>query len=579
MKRLLSILLVLAAFSHPEVHAQANIMVTSSTTDQVILGNYNPSNYMATTVLDDPDTISKGINARVSADSMHAYLEKLRSFHNRNTSSDTMSNTTGIGAARRWAYSKFQQFSSANENRLLPAYLQYDGTSCISSQFRDIIGVLPGMDTIDKSVIIVEAHIDSRCSDNCDTTCLAEGMEDNGSGTALVLELARVMSKYSYKRTIIFMLTVDEEQGLYGAKAMAVYLHQHNVPVHAVLNNDIVGGIFCGHTSSAPSCPGYADIDSTHVRLFSYGTFNSPNKQLCRFIKLEYKEMISAIATVPMGIYIMSNEDRAGRGGDHIPFREQGYTAMRFTAANENGDADVTNPNYMDRQHTSNDILGLDNNADNILDSFFVNFNYLARNTVVNGNAAGMAAIGPLSPDFTLSSTSPDNLIIDITQQQQYLNYRIGVRTTTDDWDSVYTFTGATSYTINNLTPGHYIVSVGSVDNKGTESLFSKELMFPVGVAEVNAAKQDIVLMQNQPNPSDESTTITMLVNKFGNYNDAYLSIRDITGREVKKINIALKQGMNEVDYEHGYNMSGIYTYSLIINNKLIDTKKMVFTN
>ena len=131
------------------------------------------------------------------------------------------------------------------------------------------------------------------------------------------------------------MATTGEEQGLYGAQAFANYAKAKGIKIKAVLNNDVIGGIICGYTSSAPSCPGYGDLDSTHVRLFSYGSFNAPCKGLSRFIKLEYKENLSSLVAVPMGINIMSPEDRTGRGGDHIPFREGGYTAMRFTAENE----------------------------------------------------------------------------------------------------------------------------------------------------------------------------------------------------------------------------------------------------
>src|SRR6202000_775537 len=127
----------------------------------------------------------------------------------------------------------------------------------------------------------------------------------------------------------------------------------------AVLNNDVIGGIICGHTSSAPGCPGFENIDSTHVRLFSYGGFNSFHKGLSRFIKLEYKEMIQPYAAVPMTINIMTPEDRTGRGGDHMPFRALGYPAMRFTAENEYGDADVTSPTYIEHQHTSSDSIGV----------------------------------------------------------------------------------------------------------------------------------------------------------------------------------------------------------------------------
>ena len=138
-----------------------------------------------------------------------------------------------------------------------------------------------------------------------------------------------------------------------------------DIPIKAVLNNDIVGGIICGETSSAPSCPGLNHIDSTQVRLFSVGGFNSPHKASQPVYQTGIQEMITpARHRFPMMVTIMSAEDRTGRGSDHIPFRENGYTAMRFTSANEHGNADVSDPEYHDRQHTSEDILGIDTDGD-----------------------------------------------------------------------------------------------------------------------------------------------------------------------------------------------------------------------
>lgn len=560
-------------------YAQTNILSTNALAEQILLGNYNPATYQATTVLNHPDTISKGILARVSADSLHAYLDKLRTFQNRNSGSDTVSNTKGIGAARRWIHSKFQHFSTQNENRLIPSYLQFDMNVCDMLQHRNIFAVLPGSDTADKSIVLIEAHVDSRCSGLCDTACLAEGMEDNGSGTALVMELARVMSKYSYNHTIVFMATMGEEQGLVGAKAFVDYVIQKGIKVKAVLNNDVVGGIICGKTASQPGCSGENSIDSTHVRFFSLGGFNSFHKQLSRYIKLQYKELIMPYATVPMGINIMTPEDRSGRGGDHIPFHQNGFTAMRFTSANEHGDANVGSVGYSDRQHTSADVLGIDKNNDTILDSFFVDFNYLARNTVINGNALGMAAISPKTPDFTLTNNGFNTLTVQITQETQYLKYRVGVRTTTNDWDSVYTFTGGTSYSIQTPIGGTYIVSVASVDTKNVESLFSREIMASLGVSKTQADNKGVQLLQNRPNPADEATMISVLVNSKMNYRDAYIAIRDIAGKEIKRMPIVLNEGVNEVQYEHGYHVSGTYIYTLMIDGKPIDSKRMVFAN
>jgi len=562
------------------LRTQTNIVSTNAAAEQVLLGNYNPSTYSASTVINHPDSISKGIYTRVSPDSLHAYLDVLRSFQNRNSGADTTSTVKGIGAARKWVFRKFQQFSAQNQNRLLPSYLQFDLAICGANQHKNIFAVLPGTDTSNKSVVIIEAHLDSRCAVLCDTACVAEGMEDNGSGTALVLELARIMSRYSYKNTIVFMLTIAEEQGLLGAEAFADYAVQKGIKIKAVLNNDVIGGVFCGHTASPPGCPGFGSIDSTHVRMFSYGGFSSFHKGLARFIKLEYKEMIRPMATTPMTLHVMTPEDRTGRGGDHIPFHQKNFTAMRFTSANENGDANVANVNYADRQHTSGDILGLDTNNDAVLDSFFVDFRYLARNAVINGNAAGMAAIGPKTPDFTMASPLGENIVITITQQTNYLKYRVGLRTTTYDWDSVYTFVGTTVDTIK-VPAGNYIASVASVDDKDVESLFSKELLLTVttGLKEQNRTVNACELLQNMPNPSDEATSISVLVNKSMNYSEAFISIKDLSGKEVSKMPIILKEGINEVQYNHGYHMSGTFVYTLVIDGKVIQSRKMVFTN
>ncbi len=580
MKLFLLFLISAISFTSIETSAQVKNICTDSAAEQVLLGLYDPATYVASVLINTPDTISRGINDRVSPDSLHTYIKALSTFRTRNSASDTVSAAYGIGAARRWVFNKFQQFSAQNEHRLIPSYLQFDTAMCGVLQHRNIFAVLPGVDTSDKSIIIIEGHIDSRCAGLCDISCNAQGIEDNGSGTSLVLELARVMSAYSYNHTIVFLITIGEEQGLFGAYAFANYAKAHGIKIKAVLNNDIIGGIICGHTSSAPGCPGYENIDSTHVRLFSNGGFNSFHKGLSRYIKLEYKERILPFANVPMGINIMTPEDRSGRGGDHIPFRQLNYTAMRFTSQNEAGDANITG-SYTDRQHTSSDSIGLDINSDGIIDTYWVNFNYLARNAVINGNAAGMIGICPPSPDFTLS-TVPGLLIINITQHPQFLNYKVGVRTTTNDWDTVYTFTGAAEAALE-VPPGNYIVSVASIDASGVESLFSRELMGAVlptnGIMTITGAAPEVHLLQNQPNPSDEATMISVLVNDNIHYKEAFISIRDLNGKEVSRSNITLTKGVNEITYDHGYNMSGTYMYTLIIDGKPIETKRMVFTN
>ena len=572
-------LVVFACFSL-SLLAQSNMLSTNPVAEQVMLGNYNPADYMPTQVIDQPADIVSHILQGVSPDSLHAWLEVLNDFHTRNTGSDTSSATTGIGAARRWVYSKFQQFSSENEGRLLPSYLQFDRNICGMGQHRNVFAVLPGTDGNLDDMILIEAHLDSRCESVCDVDCQAHGMEDNGSGSALVIELARVMSRLALKRTVVFMCTIGEEQGLYGADAFAKYAKNKGIKIRAVLNNDIVGGIICGETSSPPSCPGLNHVDSTQVRLFSAGSINSPHKQLARFIKLEYLEELEDLVSVPMLLTIMSAEDRTGRGGDHIPFRQQGYPAMRFTSANEHGNANTSDPDYHDRQHTTTDILGVDTDGDQVIDSFFVDFNYLSRNAVINGVAAAMAAIGPKTPDF--ETTKDDQLLhVNIDDPENYGQYRVFFRSLSNEFDSIWTVNSAVA-SVPKPAGGGW-VSVAAVDDNGIESLFSGEKI-PTTVNATGEVIEEIPakpieLFQNRPNPFDEATNIDFMVHDVPVYREAFIAISDLNGNTIKRLPVQLQPGINTVLYTHGYNVTGVYAYSIVVDGKVMDTKRMVFAN
>lgn len=571
---ILSILILSVGFS------QLNIHSTNITAEQILKGEYDPADYGAVAVIDDPDLIVQGINSAISADSLKSYLIQLSSFVNRNTGSDTISATQGIGAARRWAHDKFEEFSALHDNRLFTSYLQFDQLICDQGQHRNVFAVLPGTDVANHQVIVIEAHLDSRCASACDIECEAHGMEDNGSGSALVIELARVMSHFTYKNTFVFMLTTGEEQGLYGANAFSQYAKDENIPIKAVLNNDVIGGVICGETSSAPSCPGLNDIDSAQVRFFTAGGFNSPHKQLARYIKLQYREELLTHVTVPMQLTVMSAEDRTGRGGDHIPFRQDGFTAMRFTSANEHGDAGI-DLDYHDRQHTSDDILGLDTDGDEVLDSFFVDFNYLARNAAINGAGAAMIAVGPKPCDFLIETFEGPGIVIRITDEIGYPSYRVGLRTVTNDWDSVYVLEGNLD-TIYPPTSDNYILSVASVDNRGIESLFSREITFSNGELSLDGGKSPVLpfeLMQNRPNPFDEATIIGVRIHESIQYTTAFISIRDLQGREIERLPIQLSGEMTEVLYSHGYGKVGTFAYTLVIDGVDQMTKMMVFAN
>lgn len=565
--------------------AQTNIQVTHLEVDNILKGIYDPDDYVQSNPVTNPQTIIQGIQSEVNPDSLKQYIIQLASFQTRNTGSDTLSSTEGIGAARNWVFNKFQEFSAQNEGRLRPAFLKFEENICGMSEHKNVLGVLPGTDLSDPSIIVIEGHMDSRCDGGCDIDCQAEGVEDNASGTALVIELARVFSKYSFPQTIVFMTTTGEEQGLWGAYAMSNYCENENIPVKAVLNNDVIGGVACGETSSAPSCPGLDDIDSTQVRLFSSGNFNSSHKQLARFVKLEYQEELLPLVDVPMMVTIMTSEDRAGRGGDHIPFRMNGFSAIRFTSANEHGDAS-NGPGYEDRQHTSEDILGVDTNNDQEIDSFFVDFNYLARNARINGTAATVIAHGPETPDFhLLGYGTAEEPILDVTIDDYTpgMTYRIALRSSANDWDSVYT----TTQQFNQLTPPeatvHY-VSVAAVDANGLESLFGEEkraFKTQLGLEDIDLseAENGLQLMQNRPNPFDESTFISVFAAANEVDKNASIVIRDLTGKTIQRFDFVLTEGMNDIEYFHGFGKTGTFLYSLEVEGQLIASKQMVFAN
>ena len=576
MKSILSFARIfLFLISLPAFPQASNISCSNPIAERVMLGTYSPSEFPAPLVSLRADSIPARLLNQISADSMKAYTIRLAGFHNRNSGSDTLSSVKGIGAARTWIYQRFAAWSAAMGNRLLPAYLNFNQAICGINQHKNVLAVLPGTDTSDHSIVLIEGHMDSRCEGLCDTACLAQGVEDNASGTALTMELVRVMAGLNLKRTVVFMITTAEEQGLYGAEAFADYAQAKGIQISAVQNNDVIGGIICGTTASAPGCSGLNSIDSLQVRLFSSGGANSKHKQFARFVKLEYKENIRAIAPVKMLVSIMSPEDRTGRGGDHIPFRQHGYAAIRFTSANEHGNANVSLSSYSDRQHSTRDTLGVDKDGNAVIDSFFVDFNYLARNAVINGNAACMAASGPASPALSALLADTGKIAVSITGQAPF---RVGIRTVNNDWDSVYTIAQNID-TILLPFANRYYVSAASVDSLGIESLFSSEITLVTTAAEKTLENQMPELLPNRPNPFDEATLISVFAGNKKTWKKAALRISDMKGNILKVLPIELKEGLNEILYEHGYNMQGILNCTLLLDGKPFQSRQMIFAN
>jgi hypothetical protein len=582
MKKILFFFLIIISLTLPGF-SQTNITLSNPEALQILLGNYNPAVYTPSVIINHPDSILYGIVDNVSKDTLISYLMKIDSYYNRNTGSDTVSETRGIGAVRRWIHKKYGEYRAQCENRLVLSYLDFDINICGQTHHRNVLAILPGLDTTNKEIMVLEGHFDTRCEGACDTSCYSPGMEDNGSGTVLVMELARIMSRYAFDHTIMFASVTGEDQGLYGAKALSTYLKNNNVQIRSVFNNDVIGGIICGQTSSPPSCPGLNNIDSTHVRIFSYSyandtSVNSPHKQLARYVRLHQEERINPLLSTPMTLDIISWEDRIGRSGDHIPFRQRGYTSLRFCSKNEHGNGTGTPP---DRQHTTIDILGLDLSAppDGIIDSFFVDPNYLRRNIIMNGVNLGFLAVAPPSPspEFILSG---DTCIITLHgADTAYKHYRVGVRSRhsgTLYFDTVHIFTNSTQLFVPGIGSDRTrFISVANVKN-GVESLFSGEYMILAVGMEYNSMKDwGILMRQNRPNPFSDQTEIIIEASEAATIKEAALVISDLTGRTLRNIPIEMSPGMNTIFIKKEGLSPGMYIYSLRVAKNIIGIGKM----
>jgi len=286
-----------------------------------------------------------------------------------------------------------------------------------------------------------------------------------------------------------------------------------------------------------------------------------------------------------MTISIMGVEDRENRGGDHIPFRERFFRNVRFTSAHEHGNANTLDSTYHDRQHTSRDVLGEDTDEDLEVDSFFVDFNYLARNTVINGMAATIMALGPEPPDFDVLD-EPAGLRVVITQVPGAVAYRVGIRTSTVnlDFDALYRTTDTLFLIPGQLAGEQYWTSVAAIDAEGITSPFSKEIFHtsdantpqglvdelpyglpcePIGVAEVKGERGNAITISCSPNPLGTSTVISVDMPENSAYQETSLVVRDGLGALVERIPVRLAPGRNTVHYTH-HGSAGLFMLALV---------------
>ena len=411
----------------------------------------------------------------VSSERIKADITTLANFGTRNTFSDTVSNTRGIGAARRWIKSEFEKISTECNNCLNVFYqkdfVKAEGNDRIPQDtwIVNVAAVQKGTKYPNR-YIIMSGDIDSRNSDGSDYTKDAPGANDNASGMAGAIEAARVLSKYKFESSIIYLGLSGEEQGLFGGKGFAEYAKNNGWEIIGVLNNDMIGNIegVNGVISnrdfrifSEPVPPTETERER-QMRRFYGGEVDGISRQLARYVLKTTQTYMPEMN--PMMIYRL---DRFGRGGHHRPFNDLGWAGIRIMEAHEN-----YNQQHQDIR-TENGIEYGDKLK-------FVNFDYAAKLTAVNAiNLASLAWAPPAPSDVAIGGIVAPSAKLKWNKVDGATGYKIYWRdTTSPTWDYSRFVGDVSEFTLEGIVIDNYFFGVASVGKDGFESI----VMFPNSV-------------------------------------------------------------------------------------------------
>ncbi|MEO6051972.1 MAG: M20/M25/M40 family metallo-hydrolase [Pyrinomonadaceae bacterium] len=404
----------------------------------------------------------------VSAKNIEATIRKLVSFGTRNTLSEQDNPTRGVGAARDWLYSEFQRISSECGGCLdvqKQTFLQPKAARVAEpTNLTNVFAVLKGT-TEPTRVYVISGHYDSMCTSPTDAKCDAPGANDDASGTAVSLELARVMSKRKFDATIVFMAVPGEEQGLLGATYYAEQAKQSKVNIEAMFTNDIIGGV-TSHKNSAnrkkvrvfsEGVPSNETDAEAGTRRSVGGENDSASRQLARFIKEQADRYLKNFS-----VWLIYRRDRYLRGGDHIPFVERGFAGVRFTESDE----DYTHQHQNVRNEGG--IFYGDTPE-------FVDFEYTANVGRVNLIALASLAAAPAKPKgvsiITAKLTNDTELKWEAGTDAGLAGYEVVWRDTTSaEWTSAQFVASGTTYTAKGMSKDNYFFGVRSVDKDGNKS-------------------------------------------------------------------------------------------------------------
>jgi len=416
---------------------------------------------------DEPQAQLTAIAEAVDPQALHATIEKLITFGTRHTLSDTVSETRGIGAARRWAKARFEAISRECGGCLeivTPSQMVTGKRVPVSSEVMDVVAIQRGTGDPGR-VVAITGHIDSRVTDVMDATHDAPGANDDASGVAAVLESARVLSKRKFAATIVYGVLSGEEQGLYGGKVLADYARDKGWQVEADLNNDIVGN---SHGQDGVN-------DNSVVRVFSEGTkaletpaqaskrrynggeLDSPSRNLARFVA-----GLADRTLVNFRVNMVYRTDRYGRGGDQVEFLEHGFPALRFTEPHEDYRRE-----HQDLRTEQGVPYG------DTIDR--VDFDYLAQVTRLNAITLAALANAPAPvKGVAISGAVTTDTVMNWTPQAGVASYRVWWRdTTAPQWQHSRTYAASADpghAVLKNIDLDDFFFGVSAVSADGWES-------------------------------------------------------------------------------------------------------------
>ena len=409
--------------------------------------------------------------SQISAQRIEQHILKLVSFHSRHNLSQQDHPETGIGASWNWIKQEFESYIPDSEGRLTVEFDEY--TTGGPKQrlpdevvLKNVIATLRGTNPDDDRIILIMAHLDSRAARDLDNTTFAPGANDNGSGVAAILEMARIMSRHNFSATIKFAALSGEEQGLLGARHLAKRAKDENWNIIAVLNNDMIGNSGSSGTLLndnmrvrvfSEGIPAFETDAMASVRRYTSGENDGRARQLARYIKETGERYVDQI-----DVTLIFRNDRFGRGGDHTPFAQQGFTAVRICEFNEN----------YDRTHQVVRI------ADGIRYGDLpegVDYEYVRKNSGVNLATVANLANAPYEPvnaGIRMSGLSNSTTIgwEEPAKGKKPAGYYILMRETYMPLWQKKIFVTGTQVTIP-YSKDNYFFAVQSVDEEGHESL------------------------------------------------------------------------------------------------------------